>query len=764
MSEKDSTRDIVIEPYEGPAGGWGSLKSVANILHREHPPLVSTTHQLLRQNKPKGFACVSCAWAKPAHPHPFEFCENGAKATAWELTNGRATPEFFAAHTIAELQTWSDYQLEQAGRLTHPMRYDAASDTYVAVEWDDAFRDIGKQLQQFDPDSVVFYSSGRASLETSYMYALFARMFGTNNLPDSSNMCHETTGAALRKSIGSPVGTVVLDDFEKTDAMFFFGHNTGSNSPRMLHELQRASKRGVPIVTFNPLRERGLERFTNPQNPIEMLTGSETRISCQYHQVKTGGDIAAIMGMCKEVIEMDDAAIHNGASRVLDHEFIAQHTSGFEEFAKQARATEWSDIEHASGLDQSAIRDAARIYANAKAVIGVYGMGLTQHHLGEHNLHMLANLLFLRGNIGKPGAGLCPVRGHSNVQGQRTVGIADDPKLVPLDKLKELYGFEPPRKPGLKTIDACEKILKGEINAFVGLGGNFVRAIPDTSRMEPAWTSMKLTVQIATKLNRSHLINGKVAYLLPCLGRIERDVQDGKSQTVSVEDSTSCIHASFGQREPASEHLLSEPSIVARLAKATLGEKNKIDWDAWTNDYSRVRDAIEKTYPDQFKDFNKRMCTPGGFHRPNKARHREWLTENGKANFIAPPSLSTTGFADEPERLRLMTIRSNDQFNTTIYGYDDRFRGIRGTRMVILMNSADVDARGLRSGQIITLRTDVDDGFAREVPGLMIVPYDIPRGCVAAYYPECNALIPVWHHAGASKTPAAKSVPVKIFA
>ena len=766
MSKQGPPRKIEIEPYAGPAGGWGSLKSVATILHREQVPLISTTHQLLRQNKAKGFACVSCAWAKPAHPHPFEFCENGAKATAWELANMRATPDFFSAHTVTELQTWSDYRLEQSGRLTHPMRYDPATDKYVAIEWDEAFRDIGARLRSFDdPNSVIFYSSGRASLETSYMYALFARLYGTNNLPDSSNMCHETTGKALKKSVGVPVGTVTLDDFEKSDAMFFFGQNTGSNSPRMLHELQRASKRGVSIVTFNPLRERGLERFTNPQNPIEMLTGAETKISCQYHQVKTGGDIAAIMGMCKELIEMDDAAVRNGAARVLDHEFIAQHTAGFEAFADKARETDWQDIEHAAGLSQTDIRDAARIYARSNAVIAIYGMGLTQHHLGEHNLHMVCNLMLLRGNIGKPGAGLCPVRGHSNVQGQRTVGIADDPKLVPMEKLKALYHFDPPTKPGMKTVDVCEGILAGKVNAFIGLGGNFVRAIPDNARIEPAWQRLKLTVQIATKLNRSHLINGEVAYLLPCLGRIERDVQNGTAQTVSVEDSTSCIHASFGQRDPASPHLKSEPYIVAALAKATLGEKNTVDWDSWTNDYALVRDAIEQTYPEQFKDYNKRMCTPGGFHRPNKARHREWDTENKKANFIVPPSLSATGFTDHPNRMRLMTIRSNDQFNTTVYGYDDRFRGIHGTREVILMNREDIEAFKLRDGQRVTLRTDIeDDGVVRQVDNLMIVPYDIPRGCIAAYYPECNPLIPVWHHAGDSKTPASKSVPVRIVA
>ena len=394
---------------------------------------------------------MSCAWAKPAHPHPAEFCENGAKATAWELHNARATPEFFANHTVSELQSWTDYQLEQSGRLTHPLRYDAASDTYLPVAWDDAFQDIGARLQQFDPDSVIFYSSGRASLETSYMYALFARIYGTNNLPDSSNMCHETTGKALKKSIGVPVGTVTLDDFEKSDAMFFFGQNTGSNSPRMLHQLQEVRRRGMPIITFNPLRERGLERFVNPQSPVQMLTGKQTTISCQYHQVKAGGDIAAILGMCKAIIELDDAAVRSGAPRVVDHEFIAQHTAGFETFADEARAADWDDIERVSGLTRAAIQDAARVYAQSSAVIAVYGMGLTQHHFGEHNLHMVCNLMLLRGNIGKPGGGLCPVRGHSNVQGQRTVGIADDPTLVPLEKLKALYGFEPPTKPGKKN-------------------------------------------------------------------------------------------------------------------------------------------------------------------------------------------------------------------------------------------------------------------------------------------------------------------------
>ena len=756
-------RKPYVKPYKGPAGGWGSLKSVSSILAREKAPL-TTARELMRQNKADGFMCVSCAWAKPADAHPFEFCENGAKATAWELGAGEVGPEFFADHTISELLGWSDHELEKVGRLTHPMRFDRASDKYVPCEWGEAFAAIGTELKALDPKSTIFYASGRASLETSYMYALFARLYGHNNLPDSSNMCHETTGTALKKSVGSAVGTVTLDDFDKTDCVFFFGQNVGSNSPRMLHSLQKISQRDVPIITFNPLRERGLESFINPQNPVQMLSGKATRISSQYHQVKAGGDIAAIMGICKALLALEDQAVAHGEPQVLDHEFIAQHTHGFEEFAACVRAQEWNAIEAASGLKRAELEQTARTYAQSNAAIGIYGMGLTQHHFGEHNLHMIANLLLLRGNVGKPGAGLCPVRGHSNVQGQRTVGIADDPKLVPLDRLAEQYGFEPPREPGMKTVEVCRGALDGTVRAFIGLGGNFLRAVPDSPRVEEAWRRLRLTVQIATKLNRSHLINGEVAYLLPCLGRIDEDVQNGKPQAVSTEDSTSCIHGSVGKHKPISPHLLSEPRIVAEMAKAALPPNPRVPWDEWVDDYSKVRDAIEQTYPEQFKDFNKRMFTPGGFHRPNAARHRQWKTETGKANFISPPSLSATGFDDAPGRLRLVTLRSNGQFNTTVYSNDDRFRGVHDTRMIVFMNPADIAQFNLRDGQEITLVSDAGDDVQREVRGLRVVSYNIPQGCIGGYYPECNALIPFWHHAEESKTPAAKSVPVRIVA
>jgi molybdopterin-dependent oxidoreductase alpha subunit len=753
------TDDIEIEPYSGPAGGWGSLKAVGSILTREEVAILGS-EILLKQNKPDGFMCVSCSWAKPASPRPFEFCENGAKATAWEITSKTTTPEFFEQHTLAELRTWSDKDLEDNGRLTHPMRYDAASDKYLPVAWDEAFREIGAELKQLDPRSVVFYTSGRASLEASYMYQLFGRMHGTNNFPDSSNMCHESTSVALPAVIGVPVGTVLLDDFEKTDCIFFFGHNTTTNAPRMLHPLQDAVKRGVPIVTFNPLRERGLERFTNPQSPTQMVLGG-TRISSDYYQLKIGGDTAAIVGICKAVIDADDAAHAKGGARVLDLDFIHEHTSGFEAFAEFCRAREWSDLQAKSGLARADMEHAAEIYMRSNAVMANYGMGVTQHPHGVETVKMIVNLLLLRGNIGKPGAGICPIRGHSNVQGQRTVGISEKTKLVPLDKLAALYDFEPPREDGTSTVDACEGVIKGAIRGFISLGGNFVRAVPERLLMEKAWTRLRLSVQIATKLNRTHLLPGQVTYLLPCLGRIEIDEQATGPQAVSMEDSTACIHGSRGQRRPVSDQVLSEPRIIAGLAMATLQPNPKLDWNRWAGDYALVRDAIEATYPQYFEKFNERLFTPGGFPRPLAARERKWNTPNGKANFTCPKSLSESA-EDAPDVFRLMTIRADGQFNTTVYTEEDRFRGVYGGRLIVLMNRSDIDRLGLSEGEKVALSTVADDGVERQLAGLQVVAYDIPSGCIASYYPECNGLVPLWHYAEESKVPASKSVPVRI--
>jgi molybdopterin-dependent oxidoreductase alpha subunit len=759
----DHGHDVEEAHYDGPAGGWGSVSGMSKVLLREkNSPAVLDT--LRRQNKPDGFMCVSCAWGKPKQPHPFEFCENGAKATLWELTPKRCTPDFFARHTVTELRGWRDFDLEEQGRLTHPMRFDHASDKYVPCEWDEAFAAIGAELKQLDPKSTVFYASGRASLETSYAYALFARLYGHNNLPDSSNMCHETTSVALKKLIGSPVGTCTLDDLEKCDAMFFFGQNTGSNSPRFLHPLQQAVRRGVRIVTFNPIKEPGLESFVNPQSPFEMLTQKATPISCQYHQVKAGGDIAALTGIAKHVLEAEDRKWAEEKQHVLDVDFIAQHTVNFDAFVSRVREIEWDEIERESGLSRATLKEAADVYIEAKKVIGIYGMGLTQHVKGFDNLAAYVNLMLLRGNIGREGAGLSPVRGHSNVQGQRTVGIADKPELVPMDKLKELYGFDPPTEHGLTTVTACEGIIDGSVKAFIGLGGNFARAIPEQQKVQAAWPRMRLTVQIATKLNRSHLVNGAVAYLLPCLGRSERDEQASGAQYVSMEDTFSHIHASFGKHPPASDALLSEMAIVAGLAKATLPPNPAIDWDAWTGNYALIRAKIEKTYPEQFAGYERRMHQPGGFYRGNSARERVWKTESGKAEFTPPETLSAFGVKEATGRMRLITLRSNDQFNTTIYGYDDRFRGISGTRHVLLINPEEMRRQGLSPGQIVALEGDADDGEARRVGGLAVTPFSLPDGCVAGYYPELNPLMPLWYHDEASKTPAAKAVPVKIVA
>ena len=753
------------DPYPHPAGGWGSVKEVGAALLTEGV-LFKGGSLMLHQNKTEGYACVGCAWAKPANPHPFEFCESGAKATAWEITSKKIGSDFFKQHALAELRTWSDHELESVGRLTVPMRWDAASDRYVETSWDAAFAEIGTELRAMAPDSVVFYSSGRASLETSYMYQLAARMYGNNNLPDSSNMCHESTSVALPKTIGVPIGTVVLDDFEQADCIFFFGQNVGTNSPRMLHQLQQARQRGIPVITFNPLRETGLLHFANPQSPADMLTTAETQITTQYLQVKAGGDSAALMGLCKALVEADDAAQAAGGARVLDAAFLMEHTSGFDDFAGAARATSWLDIERESGLGRAHLETAAQTYARAERVIGIFGMGLTQHRNGVQNVQMLSNFLLLRGNIGKPGAGICPVRGHSNVQGQRTVGITEKPELAPLAQLKKQYGFEPPRSKGLNTVTACEGLLDGSVKAFVSLGGNFLRAAPDTDVLEPAWNKLRLSVQIATKLNRSHLVPGAVSYLLPCLGRIEIDRQASGEQAVSVEDSTGCMHGSRGRAEPAATTLRSEPAIVAELARAMLPPERfaLAPWDAWVADYAKVRDAIAVTYPDIFHDFNTRMWQPGGFRRPVPASQRVWKTPNGLANFITPESLLEDPDQAQPagDVLRLFTIRSDSQFNTTIYNEDDRFRGIYGGRRVLLANAIDIIRLGFAEGALVDVHGVAPDGIERRVNGLRLVAYDVPPGCIAGYYPECNPLLPLAHHAVESMVPAGKSIAVRL--
>ncbi|MDO5369526.1 FdhF/YdeP family oxidoreductase [Paracoccus sp. (in: a-proteobacteria)] len=742
--------------YDGPAGGWGSMEGMARVIVGQ-PPSPAVLNTLRRQNKPDGHMCTSCAWAKPAKPHLAEFCENGAKATIWDLDARRCDPGVFERHGIDALREMSDHDLESLGRLTHPMRFDPSSGHYVGTTWDEAFQGIGAALRTFDPKSTVFYTSGRASLETSFMWQLFARLYGHNNLPDSSNMCHETTSVGLKKFIGSPVGTCVLEDFDHCDLMFFFGQNTGTSSPRFLHTIQKAVQRGCKVITFNPVREAGLLRFRNPQQVTQIL-GASTEISDLYLQVRPGGDMAAILGLIKRVFEMEA----EGGGGVIDHAFIAEHTTGYETLKAHAEATSWDEIEELSGLTRAHLRDVGTIYARSKRVVAMYGMGLTQHVRGGETLGMMVNLMLLRGNLGRLGAGISPVRGHSNVQGQRTVGIAEKPELVPLDEMAEMFDFSPPREEGTTTVEAVKGIIDGSVRAFLQLGGNFAAAIPDSRRAAAHWADLDLVVNVATKLNRSHLLPGRQTWLLPCLVRSEEDVQAGGHQVVSIEDSLSHIYASHGKNTPASEHLLSEPAIVAGIAKATLDPNPKVPWDDWVGDYAGVRACIEALWPEEFTGYERRMREPGGFYKGNAARERTWKTESGKAEFSVPDTNSGLGRDLAQGEYTLVTLRSNDQFNTTIYGYSDRMRGLSGDRMIVLMNPDEIARAGLSEGQKVRLVCAEDDGHDRDLAGLTVTPYDLPDRCVAAYYPEVNPVIPVGLHDRMSKTPAYKGVPVRV--
>ena len=750
--------------YKGPAGGWGALNSVKNtLLHQDIA--IKGAKTLLSANQPDGFDCPGCAWPDRNHASTFEFCENGVKAVAAEATSRRAGPELFAQHPVSELAKQSDFWLEDQGRLTQPMVYDPASDHYRPIAWDDAFAIIAKHLNALpDPNEAIFYTSGRTSNEAAFLYQLFVREFGTNNFPDCSNMCHEPSGSAMRPQIGVGKGTVELVDFEKADAIFIFGQNPGTNHPRMLGELREAHKRGARIVSFNPLRERGLERFADPQDKLEMATLGSTPISTHYFQLRVGGDLAAVKGMMKHVLEQDDAR-----GDVLDRAFIAEHTSGFEALVHSLRAESWQIIEEESGLTEAQLRSAADVYIEARSVIACWGMGITQHMHSVATIQMIVNLLMLRGNLGRPGAGACPVRGHSNVQGDRTMGIWEKPPAALLDKLRDVYGFEPPRKNGVDTVEAIEAMRDGKGKVFFALGGNFAAATPDTYETWKALQRCDLTVHVTTKLNRSHVVHGKEALILPCLGRTEIDMQAAGVQGVTVEDSMSMVHISMGINPPASEHLLSEPAIVARLAHATLGAKSRVNWLQLMGNYALIRDEIEKVFPD-FANFNQRVAVPGGFRLRNTASERVWSTANGKATFYAHDVPRDTPSHKARERVRdqivftLLTTRSHDQYNTTIYGMDDRYRGVFGQRRVVFINAEDIRALGMKDGDWINIRTVWDDGQERRADGFKLVAYDIPRGNIAAYYPETNPLVPLSAVAATAGTPTSKSIPVVLEA
>jgi molybdopterin-dependent oxidoreductase alpha subunit len=752
-----------IEPYHHPAAGWGALKYVAINLIKEKVS-GGNYRTLFKQNQPDGFDCPGCAWPDRKHSSTFEFCENGVKAVAAEATTKRVTPAFFEAHTVQALMKQTDYELEQHGRLTDPMVYDPVSDKYKPISWDDAFALVAQRLKKLSsPHEAAFYTSGRAGNEAAFLYQLFVRMFGTNNFPDCSNMCHEATSRGLPATVGIGKGTVTLDDFELADTFLIFGQNPATNHPRMLGELRECARRGAAIVSINPLRERGLERFTSPQHPMEMLTLSSTKIASTFIRPKVAGDFALIKGVAKRVLELDDKARERGAERVLDVEFITTHTHGFDAFAADLRAESWSALEAESGVARDEIEALAQIYVNGKRVIATWGMGLTQHKNSVAAVHMLSNLMMMRGNIGREGAGLCPVRGHSNVQGNRTVGIEEKPTQAFLDQLGKVFDFDPPREHGYDVVETIEAMLEGHVKVFIGLGGNFAIATPDTPRTFDALRACDLTVHVTTKLNRSHLVHGEHALILPTLGRTEIDAQEGVSQGVTVEDSMSMVHVSYGMNAPASKNLMSEVAIVANIAHATLGS-GKVDWLGLASDYSRIRDAIEQTI-EGFENYNERIAQPGGFHLRVASRERDWKTATGKANFVVHGIEYDTPIARAKklhgERVMvLMTTRSHDQYNTTIYALDDRYRGVFGERRVVFINRDDLQMLGLAAGDWVDMTTVWDDGIERRADSFLLVEYDIPRGCIGAYYPETNPLVPLSSVGDVCNTPTSKSIPV----
>ncbi|MEW7964797.1 FdhF/YdeP family oxidoreductase, partial [Acinetobacter baumannii] len=624
-----------IEPYSHPAGGWGALLSVARNLKRQDI-LGKGSITLLNINQPTGFDCPGCAWPEKKDAHAFNFCENGAKAVAFEATSKTVTPEYFAGHTVSWLSEQSDFFLEDLGRLTDPVRYDAATDKYVPISWDDAFKLIAQHLHALDhPDQAAFYTSGRASNEAAFLYQLFVRSFGTNNFPDCSNMCHETTSVGLLDSIGLGKGTVTLEDFDLADAIFSFGHNPGTNHPRMLGTLREVSKRGGNIIAINPIKERGLERFQDPQAPLEMMTNGSTPISRYYFQPKIGGDYALMLGMLKHLHEWDKKALASGKPSVFDRNFIAVNTVGFDEMIAEIERTEWADLYKHSGLSPEHLEKLAKLFLESERSIFCWGMGITQHRHGTANVHMLANLLLARGQIGRQGAGLCPVRGHSNVQGDRTMGINELPSPKLLDNIDRVFGIKSPRKNGYGVVETIKAMAEGDIKVFIGLGGNFAVATPDTAYTQEALRKCNLTVHVATKLNRSHLVCGKDALILPCLGRTEIDEQLHGPQAITVEDSMSNVHLSAGRNTPISKNILSEPDIVARMAEAVLPE-SQIKWKWYIESYDRIRDSIADVF-DEFHDFNLRVYKPGGFHLEHPANQHIWNTKSGKAQFLITP-------------------------------------------------------------------------------------------------------------------------------
>jgi molybdopterin-dependent oxidoreductase alpha subunit len=709
---------------------------------------------LLTLNQKDGYDCPSCAWPDPDDERKTaEFCENGAKAVASEAMTARADPRFFARHAIDELLRESDLWMDRQGRLTHPMLRRRGATHYEPIAWEDAFALIGRELNGLSsPDEASFYTSGRTSNEAAFLYGLFARQFGTNNLPDCSNMCHESSGLGLTETIGVGKATVKIEDFAVADSIFVIGQNPGTCHPRMLTELEKAARNGCKIVSVNPLPETGMIRFKNPQEPLSLL-GQGTDIACLFVPVRVNGDVALLKGVMKEML----AADRTSGGALLAHDFINHHTEGFPALVVDLDAESWDRIVAESGVSREVIRQAAEIALGSERMICTWAMGITQHKNGVANVQSIVNFALLRAQIGRRGAGLCPVRGHSNVQGDRTVGIWEKMSDAFIEALGKEFAFQPPRKHGYDTVRTIEAMHAGRVKVFVGLGGNFLSATPDTHFTSEAMARCQLTVQIATKLNRGHLITGEQALLLPCLGRTEIDRQASGEQFVTVEDTTGVVHASRGKLEPASDQLRSESAIVAGIATAALGKRTTVDWQSLIDDYDRIREHIEHVVPGLMQ-YNVRARQPGGFYLPNPAREGVFATPSKRARFTVHPIPERVL---KPGQLLLTTMRSHDQFNTTIYGEDDRYRGIFGGRRVVFLNAQDMEELGIAQDQPVDLVSH-HDGERRRAERFRAIPYPIPRGCAAAYYPETNVLVPVTAVADGSNQPVSKSIVITL--
>ncbi|MDT5194647.1 MAG: hypothetical protein QOH20_1401 [Mycobacterium sp.] len=748
----------------GPEHEAAGVKAVMVSLHRglEQMGPVRTAATLSRLNQRHGFDCPGCAWPEePGGRKLAEFCENGAKAVAEEATKRRVTPEFFARHSVDELAEQPEYWLSQQGRLTHPMVLAPGDTHYRPIGWDDAYRLITDELRSLDnPDEALFYTSGRTSNEAAFLYQLLVRSFGTNNLPDCSNMCHESSGTALSESIGVAKGSVTVEDIVHADCILIAGQNPGTNHPRMLSVLEKAKAGGAKIIAVNPLPEAGLMRFKDPQK-VNGVVGHGVPIADEFVQIRLGGDMALFAGLGRLLLEAED----RNPGSVLDRAFIADHCAGFDEYEKQARAVDLDTVLEATGMDREQLERVAQMLITSQRTVFCWAMGLTQHRHAVATIGEATNLLLMRGMIGKPGAGVCPVRGHSNVQGDRTMGIWEQMPEEFLAALDTRFGITSPRTHGHDVVNAIRAMRDGHGRVFIGMGGNFVSATPDTDVTEAALRSCALTVQISTKLNRSHVVHGRTALILPTLGRTDRDVQASGKQLVSVEDSMSMVHLSRGSLTPPSEHVRSEVAIVCQLARTLLGPEHPVPWEQFADSYDSIRDAIADVVPG-CADYNTRVRQPDGFQLPHPPRDaREFPTTTGKANFAVYP---LEWVPVPPGRLVLQTLRSHDQYNTTIYGLDDRYRGVKGGRRVVFVNPADVASMGLADGARVDLISEFTDAAGnveeRHAKDFLVVPYPTPVGNAASYYPETNPLVPLDHTADKSNTPVSKAIVIRLEA